>query len=515
MGKGELPLSTRLVSAKREDIRLILIALGAAGAAISGAIAVLYHQWTMALVLALLLGLWVGLASVSATIDRRLAILFSLLAVADYLKRVTFLAPDQSPWSQHLISILPTLYYGAAILVPALPRIIATPLSRVERLALIYLALALAMTWLSPGPTLLGRLAASGLLVLPWTMILVAARWGWEALPGVSRTMVFWGVLSALYGLWLFSFGPTPVELRWAESATFSIGARHLIEAMGGEGVSGVWRVTGLQPDAFTFGLFLLTALIGLEALAARGEMSRLAHAGFFGLLLLGIGLSLVRTIWVALVVFIVMRWIAEHSTLLRHPRLISLGLVGMFLLAPATAAVLYQRFGSLAGVMPNPLLARMLTFGTLEARKDALAMFLDVLPERLVTGLGYGISPWVTGKFGSMLELPPDFAEHNAFVEQLWYVGLPGLLLFVVLLYEAFARLARRYAEGNQLERQVLAILAAGLLALFTTGLGNGSVFLSYPFFFLLGVIVAKEQHDLEAVSDGSAPTARARRRP
>jgi hypothetical protein len=96
----------------------------------------------MALMLALLLGLRVGLASVSATIDRRLAILFSLLAVADYLKRVTFLAPDQSPWSQYLISILPTLYYGAAILVPALPRIIATPLSRVERLALIYLALA-------------------------------------------------------------------------------------------------------------------------------------------------------------------------------------------------------------------------------------------------------------------------------------------------------------------------------------------------------------------------------------
>lgn len=469
----------------------------------------------MAVILALILGLWAGLATVSATIEQRLAILFSLIAVADFLKRATFLAPDQSPWSQYLVFILPTLYYTTAILVPVLPRIVATPLSRVERLALIYLALALAMTWLSSGATLLGRMAASGLLLLPWTMILVAVRWGWKALPGVSRAFAVWGATSALYGVWLFAFGPTPVELRWAESANFSIGARHLITAMSGEGAQGVWRVTGLQPDAFTFGLFLLTALISLEVLAARREMSRLAHAGLFGLLLLGIGLSLVRTIWVALIVFIVTRWIAERSTLLRHPRLIVLGLVGMFLLAPAAAAFLYQRFASLPATIPNPLLARMLTFGTLEARKDALGTFLEVLPERLVAGLGYGIAPWITSKFGSTLTLPPNFAEHNALVEQLWYVGLPGLLLFVLLLYEAFTGLARRYAEGNQLECRMLAILAPGLLAMFATGLGNGSVFLGYPFFFFLGMIASKRQHDAEVVNHGSSPTARARCRP
>lgn len=508
-----MQLGSRQISVKRDT--LSLLALSATGAVTSGAIAALYERWTMALMLAFALGLWAGLASVSATLERRLAILFSLLAVADFLKRVTFLAPDQSPWSQYLVFILPTLYYGAAILAPAFPRILATPLSRVEQLALIYLALALAMTWLSPGATLLGRLAASGLLLLPWTMLLVAVRWGWEALPGVSRAFVGWGAASALYGLWLFAFGPTPVERRWAESADFSIGAQHLLAAMSGEGVQGVWRVTGLQPDAFTFGLFLLTALIGLQVLVARGEIGRLAYAGLFGLLLLGIGLSLVRTIWVAVTVFIVMRWIAEHSTLLRHPWLIALCLVGTFLLAPPTAAALYERFGDLAAAMPNPLQARMLTFGTLEARKDALAAFIDALPERLVTGLGYGISPWITSKFGSAHDLPPNFAEHNAVVEQLRYVGLPGLLLFVVLLYEAFARLARRYTEGNQLERQVLALLAAGLLALFVTGLGNGSVFLSYPFFFLLGIVAAKEQRDAEVVSHGNAPTARARRRP
>ena len=469
----------------------------------------------MALVLFFILGLWAALASASGTLERRLAILFSLLAVADFMKRATFLVPDQSPWSGYLVFSLPTLYYTMAILAPTLPRIVVRPLSRIESLALIYLVVALAMTWLSPGATLLGRLAATGLLLLPWTMIPIAVRWGWKALPGVSRTLVFWGVISTLYGLWLFVFGPTPVEISWAESVNLSIGAQHLLTSMSGEGVQGVWRVTGLQPDAFTFGLFLLTAFIGLQVLAASGEVSRLAYAGLFGLLLLGIGVSLVRTIWVALIVFIVTRWIAKHSTLLGHPRLIALGLVGMFLLAPPTAAVLYREFGYLAAAMPNPLLARMLTFGTLEARKDALATFIDALPERLVTGLGYGISPWITGKFGSARDLPPNFAEHNALVEQLWYVGLPGLLLFIVLLYEAFAGLARRYAEGNQLERKLLAILAAGLLALFATGLSNGGVFLGYPFFFLLGVVAAKERHHAEVVSPRNAPTARARRRP
>ena len=512
MWKGESQLGALEIGWHRRT--LLLATLAVAGAVASGVVAVQYDQWAMSLALALAIGLPVALVSISTTLERRLVIFFSLLAVVDFVKRVVFLAPGQSPWSQYLVMILPTLYYGVAILVPALPRIIATPLSRVEQLALLYLALALAMTWLSPGATLLGRLAASGLLLLPWTMILVAARCGEGALRGVSRALSYWAAVSALYGIWLFFFGPTPVELGWAASAEFSIGAQHLRMAMSGEGVEGVWRVTGLQPDAFTFGLFLLTGLIGTHLLATRREIDRLAYAALTGLLLLGIVLSLVRTIWVATALFLVTRWVAERTTLLRHPRLILLGIVLMFLLAPTAAAFLYHRFGYLAAAVPNPLLARALTFGTLEARKDALAMFIDVLPERLLAGLGYGIAPWITGKFGSMLELPPNFAEHNALVEQLWYVGFPGLLLFGVLLYGAFARFARRYAEGNQLERQGSAILAAGVLALFATGLGNGGVFLNYPFFFLLGTIAAEGRQDTGVLSNAETPAARARRR-
>jgi hypothetical protein len=491
MWKGESQLGTLEIGWHRRTLPLATLAV--AGAVASGVVTVRYDQWAMSLALALAIGLPVALVSISTTLERRLVIFFSLLAVVDFGKRVVFLAPGQSPWSQYLVMILPTLYYGVAILVPALPRIIATPLSRVEQLALLYLALALAMTWLSPGATLLGRLAASGLLLLPWTMILVAARCGEGALRGVSRALSYWAVVSALYGIWLFFFGPTPVELGWAASVEFSIGAQHLRMAMSGEGVGGVWRVTGLQPDAFTFGLFLLTGLIGAQVLAARGEINRLAYAALAGLLLLGIVLSLVRTIWVATALFLVTRWVAERTTLLRHPRLILLGIVGMFLLAPTAAAFLYQRFTYLAATMPNPLLARMLTFGTLEARKDALAIFIDVLPERLLTGLGYAISPWITGKFGSQLELAPNFAEHNVIMEQLWYVGLPGLLLFLALIYCVFTGLVQLNRQGDQREWRTMSILTAALLALVMTGHGNGGVFLNYPFFFILGVLAAQ----------------------
>lgn len=471
-----------------------------------------FYSWVMALVLTLILSLWAGLASTSATIHKRLTIFFSLLAVVNLPKRMVFLIPEQSPWSQYLVLILPTLYYGAAILVPVLLRIIAPPLSRIEKLVFTYLALALAMTWLNPGATLLSRLAASGLFLLPWTMILIAMRWGWKALPSVSRTLVFWGVINVLYGLWQFIFGPTPVELRWAESVEFSIGARHLITAMSGKGPQGVWRVIGLQSDGFSFGLFLLTSLIGLEVLAACGRISRLVYVVLFSLLFFGIGLSMVRTIWVALAVFIVARWVVESPTLLRYTRLIfPISLVGMFLLATWVAGILYQ-FTYLARMIPNPLLARILTLGTLEARKDALTIFIDILPARLITGLGYGVDPYVAGKFGSTIDLPPNFEGHNVFVEQLWYVGFPGLLLFVLVLYEAFTKLSQRYLKGNQRKCRVLAVLTAGLLALLITGFSNGGAFLDYPFFFLLGVAALREQYNMKEVSNESVPTARAR---
>lgn len=476
-----------------------LVTLVALAVIIVSVTIVFLNSWAMALVLTLVLSLWAGLASASATVHRCLTVFFSLLAVVNLPKRMVFLVPEQSPWSQYLVLILPTLYYGIVILAPKLPRIIASPLLRVEKLVLTYLVLALTTTWLSPGATFLGRLAASGLFLLPWTMILIAMRWGWEALPNVSRTLVFWGVINVIYGLWLFIFGPTLVELRWAESAEFSIGARHLIAAMSGEGSQGVWRVIGLQSDGFTFGLFLLISLIGLEVLKAYGQISRLVYVGLFSLLLFGIGLSMVRTIWVAFAVFIVTRWVIEHSTLLRHTWLIPLSLVGMFLLATWIANTLYQ-FTPQVRTISNPLLARILTPGTLAARKDALTIFFDTLPERLIIGIGYGINPYVTSKLGSTINLPPNFEAHNVFVEQLWYVGLPGLLIFALILYEAFTRLALRYFESNQRERRVLAVLFAGLLALLATGFSNGGVFLDYPFFFFLGVATLRKQRNVEA---------------
>jgi len=257
--------------------------------------------------------------------------------------------------------------------------------------------------------------------------------------------------------------------------------------------------VIGLQSDGFTFGLFLLISLIGLEVLKAYGQISRLVYVGLFSLLLFGIGLSMVRTIWVAFAVFIVTRWVIEHSTLLRHTWLIPLSLVGMFLLATWIANTLYQ-FTPQVRTISNPLLARILTPGTLAARKDALTIFFDTLPERLIIGIGYGINPYVTSKLGSTINLPPNFEAHNVFVEQLWYVGLPGLLIFALILYEAFTRLALRYFESNQRERRVLAVLFAGLLALLATGFSNGGVFLDYPFFFFLGVATLRKQRNVEA---------------
>jgi hypothetical protein len=111
-----------------------------------------------------------------------------------------------------------------------------------------------------------------------------------------------------------------------------------------------------------------------------------------------------------------------------------------------------------------------------------ALKSVMEFLSSRWIVGFGYAGSEWLGAKFGT--SLPPNFGRHNALVELLWYTGPLGVILFLVTLYRAHVA-AYRESTGAQ------HIMAAYLIAMFTSGLASGGGFLNYYYLFFLGSLL------------------------
>lgn len=504
----------RGIGAFRPDLRALAALLVIVGAAMTATGVALFPAWSAGALLASLLVAAALPPLVKQGVEARLAVFFGLFATADFVKRSTFVFPGQALWSQYLVLIVPTVVYAVAILVPWLGSGHARRWCGVQTLCAAYVVVALANTWLSPEFSLQVKAAATTLLILPWSMLLVAADRP-SAVSPVSRVLTLWGVISVLYALVQFALGPTVVELRWAESAgQLSIGASHLAIVLYDDPRSlGVWRVNGLQPDEFTFGMFCLTALTAVRLLYASGQIGRPRYVVVSLLLGLGIALSLVRTIWVATLAALAGSWAARRFPALLRSWLALPGLAAAFVLGDLLAEYLYNLAGLAAG-LDNPLLARAVTLGTLEARKGAMDAFLEAASAHWLLGLGHGASGWVSDKFGEGGTLPDNFAAHNAIVEQVWYAGLPGLALFLGVLIGIFHCAGRALQSDDHRRRELAAVLAGCLLGMVISGLGNGGGFLEYPFFFFAGALTGEarasegEQWSVaDLASDSRAP--------
>ncbi len=148
-----------------------------------------------------------------------------------------------------------------------------------------------------------------------------------------------------------------------------------------------------------------------------------------------------------------------------------------------------------MVATVDNPYLTRAMVLGTVAARKDALKNFEELAPERLLLGSGYAASPWVGGKFGEDQDLQKNLAaltSHNVILELLWYVGLPGFLLFIMLLYEVARCAFMGLSHAASAEKKKLAVLVGYVVGMFVSGLGNGGVFLGFYFFFFAGAVAA-----------------------
>jgi hypothetical protein len=169
--------------------------------------------------------------------------------------------------------------------------------------------------------------------------------------------------------------------------------------------------------------------------------------------------------------------------------------LVSLFVLSDYSATYLRSKTVTVAG-MDNAYLRRALVLGTVEARKNALLHFEKLVSGRLFSGSGYAASTWVSGKFDEDEDLRNDIVSltsHNAVLELLWYVGVPGLILFTMVFYEVSRCGFVAVTRASRGKRKSLVVLCAYVVGMFVSGLGNGGVFLGFYFFFFCGTLAAQ----------------------
>ncbi len=350
----------------------------------------------------------------------------------------------------------------------------------------VFIILALLATWLTPGFSINGRLAATAFLILPWTMTFLAS-----AVPGalliVCRVLVTVAIISGLYGWWQFVFGPTIIELKWAlDTSEFSIGASHLTNTLEGPLAHRAWRIIGLQADTLTFGLLQFNALLSAYILRALGELRLKTFSLISSVILLSIAASIGRSIWVATAIFISLAFLARRVRLLLHPNLVMIMMIGGFILFSLVVPIL---IGFSPVIQDNPRAIVAFTTQTLSDRTAALETIVKLISEGNIFGIGFAASEWISHKFKSDVTLPPNFGRHNALVELMYYCGAVGVIIFLSILYKAHKNAYSRWRSSIE------TFIAAYLIALFILGFASGSNFLNYYYFFFLGYLLRQSQ--------------------
>jgi len=464
-------------------------ALGALGA-LGGVVLVAFRSWSGGLILSLGLLVLVAVPALGWRMEYRLAALFGLWSVSDLIKKMTFLLPAQQQWAQFGPFLLPYAFFALAILIPWIGTRVTLRPTKLQFAVGTYVLVAVLNTWLSSRANLIAKGASTALLIMPWAMIAVAASYP-NSIARVCRVFVTVSVASAIYGGLQFVLGPTPIELHWGQATSeLSIGASQLAAALAGEKGVFLWRIVGFQADEFTFALFMINGLTAAWLLHARGELRRPHFLTVSGVFLVAIGLSIVRTAWVATIALIGFVHIARRFRVITRPAVVTGICIGMFFMGDFAAISLEGLRGFAQESLP-PVLRRTVTLGTLDARAGATRTLVRVLEDRTITGEGYGIAAWITNKFGGFELIPNNFASHNAVVEILWYVGLPGLAAAAIVLIHAVGRGWRAERAGH-LPRGQYTIMLGYVICMYMTGLSIAGVFLSFPFFYFLGSLAA-----------------------
>jgi O-antigen ligase len=469
-----------------ENRRTLTLGLLASGVVLSAA--AVAHAWlqsaAVVVVLFLTLAAWPRFRLPGVIISFLVS-----LSLVQLLKRIIFLSGPQPAGIYYGVQFVPALLL-AIIGLLVLPKLLRRTIPWSGRLLAAFLLLSLALTMLSA--RLLpwwAVLTAIHQQLLPLLLFFVGLAVPPAYIARLGRTMAILAGLSAVYGVLQFVGGPTAIDRAWSEAAySYSIHAGKVFAYL--SGASPDFRAYSFYADPMTWGLFLCAGFTGACLSRQMGSMSRFTWWVITLLVLAGLFCTLTRTVWAGFLAT-VGTYLALRYRPLRRPWLIFLFTLGSFALAVTAGSTLYREI-FLGRRMPNtsnPIASRYFNVGTIEARISAWEKLREAVRQSSAVGQGNAVLLSAV-RAGENREAGLE-SSHNYIVELVFNTGIPGaclfLLFFLQWLREAFQSLPRIQNRGlHGASRWVIAFTAGS----FITGYLNGSSFMTYEFFMLMGIV-------------------------
>jgi hypothetical protein len=409
-----------------------------------------------------------------------------------FLKRAIFLFGPQPQTVYVGVQLLPTLVF-AILFVAACRRRLHQGVPGSAKLLSLFLAVCLAVTWPSTSYVpWLGALTAVHQQLLPFLMFYVGLRLTLDEFAKAGRTLGALAVLSAIYGILQLITGPTVIDRVWAaESYSYSIHGSKVFDYV--EGASPEFRAYSYYADPLTWGLFLVAGFIGTIVARSQSKLSNARWIAVVVLVLAGLFATMTRTCWASFLGTIGAYFLIRRRWF-RNPWL-AFGVVLFAFAAAIVGGTFLYREVFLARKLPivqNPILARYITVGTIEARISAWEVLKEAVSQK---PFGYGVMPYVR-KRSEAPEWNRPLFSHNFLVELVLNAGVPGALLFfgfyLQWLREGFFALRKSQDRGGQ--RAILWIVAFSVGSMIS-GYFNGLNFMTYEFFLILGVLSGHAQ--------------------
>lgn len=402
-------------------------------------------------------------------------------------KRFIFLFGEQSQTIYYGILLIPTILFLLTIIL-ATQRLSWSRIPKSGKILSLYLALALLTTIISPsGGSLFIRLAAIQQRLFPFLMFYIGITVTTEEFPKIGRIMLVLAILSVVYGLAQFAMGPIIFDRIWAiHTHSYSAQANKVFNYI--KGIRSEFRVFSYYADPMTWGLFLVSSFVSGIIAKQKIAISIIPWWIITSIILTGLFIAQTRTPFIGLLgtlfVYILIRF-----RVFRVPWFIFGLSISFFAITIWFGNYIFDRFfGSFH--FENPILSRYSTIGTLSSRIWAFDIFKEIIPKNWIIGNGYSFSNYYM-KYLSDFKGPIQIAQsHNFFVELVLYTGLPGLMLFLCFYYqwlkESFTIL--NFINGTCLFSVIRWVISFSF-GFTLTGYLNGTTFMDYHFFLLLGI--------------------------
>lgn len=468
--------------------KAVIVAIGLCGVALSATAVV--HPWLQSI--GLVVGLLPALVAWSGFRLPGLVVSFLVCqALAQLLKRAIFLIGPQPQEVYYGVQFIPTLVL-LVLLSLALHRLRRERLPWSGRLLAAFLALAMVSTLLSARfLSWWTVLSAIQQQVLPMLMFFVGVLIRPGKFASIGRTMAALAGVSAVYGVIQLIGGPTVIDRAWgAATYAYSIHGSKVFAYL--EGASNEFRAYSFYADPLTWGLTLCAGFVGAGVARQLGRLSRFCWWLVTALVLAGLFCTLTRTVWVGLLATAV-SFVLLGYRMFRRPWLVFCLTLSFFAVAVMVGGFLYQEL-FVARRLPltdNLIVGRYMTTGTIEARISAWDALQEASRTSPLLGQGYGM---LLGAIRNFEARPSDklpTGSHNFLVELVFNTGLPGALLFLLFflqwLREGFSTLRR---IGDPRLHGALRWIIAFTVGSFLTGYLNGSCFMTYEFFLLMGML-------------------------